>query len=194
MKLLSVRNKNLKKIIIILLLFFITVGIFSYTVYIRKPWFGTLHYLGHQINSGLTLLYSNNWYNEGAFDLNFLMLRNPESIEFPDIKSRNIYSSYPSGSILSIYVISKLIGQAPDINMLMSYNLFNHFIIAFLLSLIIFFFLRKLNFNYINSFLLSIIPIIMELLLPGPLYWHQMVFFVDQAVILLFVIFILSLF
>ena len=190
MKLLSVRNKNLKKIVIILLLFFITVGIFSYTVYIRKPWFGTLHYLGHQINSGLPLLYSNNWYNEGAFDLDFLMLRNPESIEFPDIKSRNIYSSYPSGSILPIYVISKLIGQAPDINMLMSYNLFNHFIIAFLLSLIIFFFLRKLNFNYINSFLLSIIPIIMELLLPGPLYWHQMVFFVDQAVILLFVIFI----
>jgi len=72
----------------------------------------------------------------------------------------------------------------------MYYNLFNHFLIAFLLSLTIFIFLRQINIDLINSFLFATLPIFLELLLPAPLYWHQNVFFADQAVILPFVLYI----
>ncbi len=72
----------------------------------------------------------------------------------------------------------------------MNYDLLNHFLVAFFLSMIIFFFLRQLKIDLLNSFLFSIIPVFMELLLPAPLYWFQNAFFSDQAVILPFVLYI----
>lgn len=172
------------------MLFTITIGIFQYTVRIRKPWFGTLSTKHHQRNSVKELLYSKNWYREGALNLKFVMVKNPKSIEFPTLLSRGPYISYPPGAVLPIYIISKLRRHEPTISLLMKYNLLNHFFIAFFISLIIFFFLLQLKFSYLNSFILSLVPISLELLLPAPLYWHQNVFFTDQAVILPFVLFV----
>lgn len=183
-------NNRTKNIILIFLLFIITAGIFQYTVGIRRPWFGTLSAGHHQWLSGSTLKFSKNWYTEGPLALKFGMIENPKSIESPTLESREPYPSYPPGAILPIYIIGKLRGHQPTPSLLMKYNLLNHFLIAFFLSLIIFFFLRHLNFSYWSSFILSIIPILLELLLPGPLYWHQNVFFTDQAIILPFVLFI----
>lgn len=171
-------------------MFTITIGIFQYTVRIRKPWFGTLSTKHHQRNSVKELLYSKNWYREGALNLKFVMMKNPKSIEFPTLLSREPYISYPPGAVLPIYIISKLRRHEPTISLLMKYNLLNHFFIAFFISLIIFFFLLQLKFSYLNSFILSLVPISLELLLPAPLYWHQNVFFTDQAVILPFVLFV----
>ncbi len=172
------------------MLFTITIGIFQYTVRIRKPWFGTLSTKHHQRNSVKELLYSKNWYREGALNLKFVMVKNPKSIEFPTLLSREPYISYPPGAVLPIYIISKIRRHEPTISLLMKYNLLNHFFIAFFISLIIFFFLLQLKFSYLNSFILSLVPISLELLLPAPLYWHQNVFFTDQAVILPFVLFV----
>jgi len=183
-------SKNTKNILAVFLLFAITIGIFQYTVRIRKPWFGTLSMKGGQRNSVKELLYSKNWYREGPLNLKFAMLKNPKSIEFPTLLSREPYISYPPGAVLPIYIISKLRRHEPTVSLLMKYNLLNHFFIAFFLSLTVFFFLLQLKFSCLNSFILSIIPISLELLLPAPLYWHQNVFFTDQAVILPFVLFI----
>lgn len=172
------------------MLFAVTIGIFQYTVRIRKPWFGTLSADHHQGNSVRQLLFSKNWYREGPLNLKFGMIRNPKSIEFPTLSSRRPYISYPPGAILPIYLLSKLRGREPDAFLLMKYNLLNHFLITFFLSLTIFFFLLQLKIGYLNSFIFSIVPISLELLLPAPLYWHQNVFFTDQAVILPFVFFI----
>lgn len=192
MKINKLTNEKTKKIIFILLLFAITLSLFQYTVKIRKPWFGTLSWVPdrHQWLSGSTLKFTKNWYREGPLNLKFGMIENPKSVEFPTLSSRVIYPSFPPGTILPIYLISKLRGQEPTPSLLMSYNLLNHFLIAFFLSLIIFFFLLQLKFSYLSSFILSIIPISLELLLPAPLYWHQNVFFAEQAVILPFVLFI----
>ena len=191
MRINNLTGQKFKNIIPILLLFAITIGLFQYTVKIREPWFGTLSSRHHQWLSGSTLKFSKIWYREGPLNLRFGMIENPESIEFPTLLSREPYPSYPPGSVLPIYLISKLRGHEPTASLLMGYNLSNHFLIAFFLSLTIFFFLLQLKFSYLTCFLLSIVPILLELLLPAPLYWHQNVFFADQAVILPFVLFIL---
>jgi len=177
-----------KKIIGVILLLIICGVVFLYTVEIRRQWFGTLSEGHHQWLSGNTLKFSKDWYVEGPLHLKFLMLRNPRSVEFPTLFSRLPLFSYPPGCVLPIYVISKLRGHVPTVSLLMKYNLINHFLIAYLLSLTVFFFLTYLKFNYWGSFILSLVPIFLELLLPAPLYWHQNVFFADQAVILPFVL------
>jgi hypothetical protein len=184
-------NERTKVLICILLLFSITLVIFQYSVEIREPWFGELSSDHHQWLTGSTIEYSKNWYFEGPLTLKFTMLDNPKSVEFPMLSSREPYLSYPPGAIIPIYIISEVVRHPPTPAMVMSYNLLNHFLIAFFLSLIIFFFLRRqLRFDLLNSFLFSVIPIILELLLPAPLYWHQNVFFTDQAVILPFTVYI----
>ena len=196
---LDLKSEKFKYIICILLLFSITFTVFQYTVQIREPWMGdqlNYNWIGnktgndHQILTAETLKFTENWYREGPVNLRFAMLENPKSIEFPTLSSRTPYTSYLPGAIVPIYLISKLKGHDPTPSMIMKYNLINHFLIAFFLSLLIFFFLRQLNVDYINSFLFATLPIFLELLLPGPLYWHQNVFFSDQAVILPFVLFI----
>ncbi len=182
-------NRN-NKIISVILLLVVSAIIFLYTVKIRESWFGTLSEGHHQWLSANTLKFSKDWYAEGAIRLKFLMLRNPRSIEFPTMLSRLPHYSYPPGCVVPIYAISKLRGHEPTTSLLMKYNLANHFLIAYLLSLTVFFFLNRLEFAYRSSFVLALIPLLPEFLLPAPLYWHQNVFFADQAIILPFVLFI----
>lgn len=190
-------NEKTGSFIAIILLLIITLVVFQYTVEIREPWFSQLSDNNnhtsdhHEWLTGSTLKFTEYWYNEGPLNLKFAMVEDPKSVEFPTLSSRSPYTSYPPGTILPIYIASELLGQEPTVGLVMGYNLLNQFLIAFFLSLMIFFFLRQqLRFDIINSFLFSIIPIIIELLLPGPLYWFQNVFFSDQAVILPFVIYI----
>ncbi len=183
-------NRKTNVLFCIILLFIITLVIFQYTVTIREPWFGELSDGHHQWLTGSTLEFTENWYNEGPLNLDFAMLKNPSSIEFPTLSSREPYLSYPPGTIIPIYLVSEIVNHKPTVGLIMDYNLFNHFLIAFFLALIIFFFLIYLKFDTLNSFLFSIIPIMLELLLPGPLYWQQNVFFSDQAVLLPFVVYV----
>ena len=190
MKLDSLGQERIKMLICIFLLFSAGLSIFSYTVEIREPWFGELSANHHQWLTGSTGIYATNWYEEGPLNLKFAMLDNPKSIEFQNISSRTPYTSYPPGTIIPIYLFSELTSHKPTVAMIMEYNLLNHFLIAFILGLTIFFFLRQLKIDMVNSFLFSLIPIILELLLPAPLYWFQNVFFSDQAIILPFVLYI----
>ncbi|GBC60670.1 hypothetical protein DENIS_1627 [Desulfonema ishimotonii] len=174
--------------ICVMLLFLIALSVFLYTVSIRKPWFGVVAPGHHQWLSGSTLKFSKNWYADGPLKLRFGMVENPDSVEFPDLSSREPYPSYPSGVILPIYALSKLRGHTPTPSLLMKYNLLNHLFIAFFLGLTIFIFLLRIGYGHFYSTLLAMLPICVELLLPAPLYWHQNVFFADQAVILPFVL------
>lgn len=182
-------NDKVKKIVIIFLLFIITSGIFFYTVKIREKYFGVISADHHQALTSQTLIYTKNWFREGALQLKFGHIFNPKSIEFSTLLSRHVHESFPPGSTLPIYIISKIINTEPNPSLIMKYNLINHFLLAFFISLTIFFFLLQLNFSHVNSFLFSISPILLELLLPGPLYWYQNVYFHPQAVILPIILF-----
>ncbi len=189
MKIRKLSAEQIKTIISILILLTITLVVFSYTIEIREPWYGELSG-SHQWLTGDTILFSKIWYRDGPQNLGFAMMDSPASIEFTNLSSRGPYLSYLPGSIVPIYVLGELTVTEPNPAMVMSYNLFNHFWIALLLSLLVFVFLRQLKFDYLNSFLFAVIPIFLELLLPGPLYWHQNVYFADQAVILPFVLYV----
>ncbi len=178
-----------KTLLFVISLLLITIMLFAITVQIRKPWLGKLSRGNQQWLTGTTLIFTKNWYREGALKLRFATLEQPESIETATALQRTPWVSYPAGGVMPIFFISKIRGYEPTPSLVMKYNLMNHFFIAFFLSLIIFFFLSlQLKFSQLNSFLFAIIPIFLELFLPGPFYWHQNVFFFPQAVILPFVL------
>ena len=121
---------------LLLLLVFVTL-IFEYTVAIRRPWFGVLSSdeLALQWPSGLMLTFVQNWYEEGPIRLRFGMLRNPPSIEFQDLADRGSYLSYPCGAVVTLYIWTKLLARSPTPAELMRFNLMNHFLIAWVLTL-----------------------------------------------------------
>jgi hypothetical protein len=164
--------------------------LFVYSVHIRRPWFGTLsdeQGNQHQWLSGHTLKDAKNWYREGPLTLKFASWWHPRSIEFPTLESRGLYISYPPGYIAPIYLIGKITGREPTAGMLMTYNLFNHFLIALLLALTLFVYVKRLGLPVSHAVALSLVPCVIEFFVPGTLYWHQNVFFADQAIILPFV-------
>lgn len=167
-------------------LLMLTAGLFYYSVQIRAPWRGALAAGHHQWLSGSTVKFARNWYAEGATTLEFLMLELPRSVEFPTLESRQPYLSYPPGAVIPLYLVSKLRGKEPTPARLMAFNLANHFLVALILALTVLCFLRRLGAGMGGAFGLATIPVLSELLLPGPLYWHQNVYFSDQAVILPF--------
>lgn len=170
----------------VLALLVLTAGLFYYSVQVRAPWRGVLSAGHHQWLSGSTVKFARNWYAEGAANLEFLMLELPRSVEFPTLESRQPYLSYPPGAVIQFYLVSKVLGKEPLPAELMVFNLANHFLIALVLMLTVFFFLCQIGASVGGAFGLATIPVLFELLLPGPLYWHQNVYFSDQAVILPF--------
>jgi hypothetical protein len=169
-------------------LILIATTIFSYTVFERKQWFGVYSGENHDWLTASTLIFSDNWYREGAWNLRFGMYDNPASPEFTTQLSRAPYLSYPPGAVIPVYMISMLSQHEPSVSMVMSYNLFNHLVITILLALTVYYFLRSLKLRAEIAFPFAVIPILLELFLPSPFYYHQNSFFSDQAVILPFVI------
>ncbi len=165
--------------------------LFSYTVSIRRPWFGVLSMEHHQWLTGSTMKYARNWYREGAWNLRFLLLDNPRSVEFPTIGDRGIYISYPPGTILPIYAISLLSRHEPSAPMIMGYNLATQLLLALVLAFTVYFLLIRL-LHRVYAVLFAAIPALCVLLLPSPLYWFQNVYFSDQAVILPYALLLFS--
>ncbi len=179
-----------RKAVPVLVLLALAVGIFSYTVKIREPWFGTLSPRHHQWLTGSTVKFEKNWYREGAWNLRFLMLESPASIETPTPVSRTPYPSYPPGTILPIHLLCKALGAAPTPAVVMTYNLAGHLLVALFLGLTVQVVLRRIGADAVVATSLSAVPVVLMLLLPGPLYFHQNVFFSDQAIILPFAVFV----
>lgn len=162
-----------------------TITVFIYSVDIRAPFNNRTN----EWLTGASIKFTNMWIRENPFKLGFGMFFNPNSIEFNDLKSREVYSSYPPGTIIPLYFLGLIKGEV-DSNAIMIFNLLNHFFISLTLGLIIFFFLIKINFGYLKSFLLSIIPITFYILSPVTLYFHHIVYFSDIAIILPFALYI----
>ncbi|MHB9111835.1 MAG: hypothetical protein ACYC4D_04305 [Thermoleophilia bacterium] len=176
------------KFLVVIGLIMIATTIFSYTISERKPWFGVYSGENHDWLTASTLIFSDNWYREGAWNLRFGMYNNPASPENTTQLSRSPYLSYPPGAVIPVYMISMLSQHEPSVSMVMRYNLFNHLMITIFLALTIYFFLRSLKLRTGIAFSFALIPILLELFLPSPFYYHQNSFFSDQAVILPFVL------
>ncbi|OYT72905.1 MAG: hypothetical protein CFK52_03650 [Chloracidobacterium sp. CP2_5A] len=168
----------------------VTLGLFAYTVHLRRPWFGQLSYEHHQWLTANTLRFARNWRAEGPWTLRFALLNEPRSVEFPTLTSRNPYVSYPPGFVLTAYAYGALREGELTARGLMEWNLVNQALIALTLGATTLLVLRRLGLGRAAATLLGTIPPSLALLLPGPLYWHQNVYFADQAVLLPFVLFV----
>lgn len=169
----------------------VALGVFAYTVEARRPWFGRLSFEHHQWLTANTLRFARAWHTEGPWTLYFALLNEPKSVEFPTLTSRNPYVSYPPGFVLSAYLYGVLRDGEPTVRSVMEWNLINHVLIALTLGVVSFLALRRLGLDRVTVTLLASVPLVLELLLPGSLYWHQNVYFADQAVLLPFVLFVL---
>ena len=180
-------DRNLK-FFAVLGLVLIATTIFSYTVVIRRPWFGVYSGENHDWLTASSVIFTDNWSREGAWNLRFGMYENPKSPEISTQISRQPYLSYPPGAVLPVFMIGEAIGHEPTVGMVMTYDLANHLLVTIFLALTVFFFLNSLKIRLAAAFLFSLIPILLELLLPSPFYYFQNSFFSDQAVILPFVL------
>ena len=170
-----------------LLLVLFTSWVFAYSVKVRRPSFGALT-MGHEFLTGSTVLMTKHWYREGAWNLRFLQLWNPRSIEFPTLQDRQPYYSVPCGTLLPIYALSKVLGREPTPELVMGFNLATHGATALVLCLLIFVFLTGHGVSVLGAFLLALIPPSLELLHPGTMYWRQNIYYSDQAIVLPYVL------
>jgi len=180
-----------QKVLAITFIIVVAVALFTYTVRIRSPWFGYYSGENHDWLTASTLIFTENWDREGAWNLKFGMYDDPKSPEFPSLLDRSPYISYPPGAAMPIFTLSQLSGQPPSLDLIMGYNLANHLLIAIVLALIVFFFLDGLGLDVEIAVGFALLPVFLELLLPAPLYFHQNSFFSDQAVLLPFALVVL---
>lgn len=154
---------------------------FLLTVIERTPNAGVLSYGHHEWLTAHCLKFARTWWQEGAISLDLLMIETPRDIEHPTLDSRVIYPSYPPGAVLVPYAFARLINTEPTVAFLMSFNLGLHLFISLCLSLAVWFWL---SFQRVPARLVaSVLPGIIYLFLPGPMYWQQNVYFTDTAVI-----------
>lgn len=177
-----------------LLLAISVVAIWSISVFLRLPNFGKFDAVSdRQIwLSDSTELFVNNWINEGAFKLRFVMIWFPKSIEFEasDFKqslfTRQIYFSYPSGSMLLPWIMGELKNGPINMENITTMSLLNHLIIALVLSQFIYWLssIKQKVIPPMAGYIFALSGGILALFSPTALYFLQNVWFADQAIIL----------
>jgi len=164
--------------------------VFGFSVVLRRPWFGTVGEPYSAFFVTWPLLFLKDWYREGLWAMKGALATNPPSIEFPTLLSRNVPLSTPPGTLIPLHFIGQLVGHEPTIAWLMVYNLVNQLAIALILALMTYLFLRQIACSRKDAGVLALVPVLLYVLLPSPLYNHQMRFWGDHAIILYFVLYI----
>lgn len=129
--------------------------LFARSVTLRKSTFGSTE--GSLLwLTGSTLKFTRNWVRDGVVKDGFLMLEEPAAKEFSSLASRNIYPSYPPGTLFWVYAPAKILGFEPTLKTVMTVNLIHHGVIALSLSLTFAALLLYLGFGRVTTFLWSL--------------------------------------
>jgi hypothetical protein len=166
---------------------------FAHSCSLREHWFGRLD-VGraghHHWLTGSTLLFSRNWYREGANHLRWLMLETPKSPEFPTLADRNPYASYPPGTVVPVYLLALATGFEPTPALIMRYNLGNHLATALLVSIFVWCLFLRQGAAAWTAAVAGTVAGLIALFNAAAMYFQQNVFFSDQAIIVPFVAFV----
>ncbi|HRZ40014.1 MAG TPA: hypothetical protein P5246_03295, partial [Candidatus Omnitrophota bacterium] len=170
---------------------FVLIGVcFMYSVVLRQKWFARPLGPHHEWLTAHSVCVTRNWLNDGAFKLKFMHVLNPDSIEFSGLALRDPYVSYPPGAFIPAFLIAKAFGIQDLIRLYQAYNLANHLAIAWMLFALMLMIIDGVKAVSPGNIAFSAAPSLVYLFTPPTLYWHQNVFFADQAVMLFFVIFV----
>ncbi len=155
----------------------------------------------HESKTASTLVFVNNWWQEGAGNLRFALFKAPRSVEFSRLDQRSLYPTYPPGAMLPVYLLFRTIdglglvdnfaeARSKQLLALIAYNYFLHFLLATLLCFSIFLVLRQLGFDLFNAAVLACIPAVIQLHNAASIYWHHVLYTFDSAVLLPYLAFV----
>ena len=155
----------------------------------------------YEWHTASTLVFVNNWLQEGAWNLRFALFNAPRSVEFPDLERRFFYPDYPSGAILPVYLLFSAIDgsgwvdnfaseRSTQLLTIIAYNYILHLLLVLLLCFSVFLILRHIEFDHVNAAVLACIPALIQFHNAHSLYWHHMLYTFDSAVLLPYVAFV----
>ena len=173
-----------------LLIFIIISMLFILSINLRSEWFGNISVENHQWLTASTINFTRNWLEENPFKIYFLQLKNPPSVEFSTLADRAAYQSYPVGSLLPVYLLGLLNAGTISAKVVMVVNLATQYLISLILTCTLFCVLTQAGIHNNYACLSALFSGITYIFLPGNLYWHQNVYYADQAVMLPFVLYI----
>jgi|GEM_PF-4566535 len=169
------------------LVILIATAIYAYNI--RAGYIGTLSNGRHQWLSASTLKFTENWREYGFWNEHGLMLEYPKTIERPTIEERRPYLSYLPGAPLEIFLLMQLWPNTGILTLIHLFNIVNQYAIAGLLALMVWHGIPAAASGYRHAF--AVLAALAYMLHPGTLYWHSLVFFSDQAVLLPFTLVLL---
>lgn len=177
------------RIITGLVLFIFVTVMFAVSVNMRKEYKDYVSLDHHHHLTATSVAFTNNWLDDGVFHDHFAMMANPDSVEFPTLKDRSFYDSYPPGCIIPLYVLAKLSGtKEVTFGFVQRWNLFNQYAVTLLLAFIVYLLFLKMKSKPYIGFIAAIIPTVINLFMPAPFYFFHSVYFADQAVLLPFML------
>ena len=139
------------------------------------------------------LVHVNNWLQENPLQLRFALFHTPRAIEAQTSNQRIYYGSYPPGAILPLYVMINILALfEPDIRhdrimqlrMIIAWNHACHMLLALVLCCIVYFTLRRVGCDALNATLMACTPAIVQYSNAHSLFWFNLIYSFDQAVLL----------
>lgn len=161
-------------------------ALFATSVEVRAPFRTHLSLGHHQWLTASTVLFSRNWYREGIVRLRMTMLEEPAAERDRPLSQRSPYVSFPPGAVIPVFALSQLLGEEPSAELVMAYGLAVQLIVLWLLIGTALVTLRSLRVSGLRLYTLICVPPFIYLYAPGPFYFHQNVYFAEQAVMLPF--------
>jgi len=145
----------------------------------------------HEELTAFSLNIVNNWLSDGIIHDRFLMYPDYNSVEFENNHQRNVYLSYPPGALIPLYVVAKLTGrQELSIPAIKHFVQFEYYLSILILGMLFYICLKYIKIK--SRLWLIVIPVMFSSLwafLPFNTYYMNNVYFTDQAVILLSIVF-----
>ncbi|GAF69045.1 unnamed protein product, partial [marine sediment metagenome] len=140
----------------------------------------------HQWLTAATVKFVDNWLEDGVWAVQFHMLERPASIEFRSLIDRYYYVSYPPGTILPVYLLKLALPHVETLTVVRAWSVANHLAMVLTLFILIHAAFRQQAPRLAG--LIAAITAAFYIFHAAPMYWHAMVFFTDQAIILPFTI------
>ncbi len=139
------------------------------------------------------LIHVNNWVQENPLRLRFALFHTPQAIEAQTLDKRIYYGSYPPGAILPLYALINVLSlfepeirqdRVMQLRMVIAWNHTYHMLLALVLCLIVYQTLRRSGCDALNATLMACTPAIVQYSNGHSLYWFNIVYSFDQAVLL----------
>ena len=147
----------------------------------------------HEELTAFSLNVVNNWLIDGIVSDQFIMYPDYASVEFENNSNRNMYLSYPPGALIPLYLTAKVSGKSEiSIGLIKHFVQFEYFLSVFVLGLLFYTCLNTIEVT--SGFLKIFLPVLFSSLwayLPYNVYYMNNVYFADQAVIFLSILFFL---